>query len=273
MKIRLDQLLAERGMAESREKAQRLIRAGLVLVGAGERRIEKPGTKIDGDAPIRIKGEQCPYVSRGGFKLQRALERFGLLELGGALALDIGASTGGFTDCMLQHGAAKVWAVDTGRGQLHSRLEADPRVTLLENANARNLAPDWLQGERPAIAAIDVSFISLRLILPPLAGVLAPDGRVIALVKPQFEAGPADVGKGGVVRERAVHRRVLGEVLAFALEGGWALTDACPSPVKGPAGNIEFLYYLVRAGGGLPALDAKAAENAVEQALNEAYSE
>ena len=199
-RIRLDQLLVERGLAESRERAQRLIRAGLVIVG--EQRVDKPGTRVPDDAPLRLKGDWCPYVSRGGMKLAGALVRFGLTDLTGRVALDVGASTGGFTDCLLQHGAARVWAVDTGRGQLHERLRQDPRVRLREQANARELTPDWLDGERVDCIAVYVSFISLRLILPRLAAVLAPDGWVLALVKTQFEAGPQDVGRGGVVRDR-----------------------------------------------------------------------
>lgn len=268
-KIRLDQLVHERGLAESRERARRMILAGLVLVGPGRERIDKPGTKIPGDAELAIKGEVCPYVSRGGFKLERALERFGSQALDGIRALDIGASTGGFTDCLLQRGAAEVWTLDSGRGQLHQKLRDDPRVHDREQANARHLTPDWLGGNRVDLIVIDVSFISLRLILPPLPAVLSEGGRLIALVKPQFEAGREQVGKGGVVRERKVHREVLEKICDFALHEGWHITGLCPSPIKGPAGNIEFLIALER--GSTP--EGQKPENAIETALNEAYNE
>jgi 23S rRNA (cytidine1920-2'-O)/16S rRNA (cytidine1409-2'-O)-methyltransferase len=264
-KTRLDQLLVERGLAESRERAQRLIRAGLVVVG--EHRVDKPGARVDAVARLRLKGDACPYVSRGGVKLAGALDRFGMTRLDGVVALDVGASTGGFTDCMLRRGAARVWAVDTGRGQLHESLRRDPRVHAIENANARELAPGWLDGERVGLAVVDVSFISLRLVVPPLAAVLAPGGTVVALVKPQFEAGPADVGKGGVVRRREVHRRVLEEAVAFARAGGWAVLGLCPSPLMGPAGNVEFFLRLARA-----AEAPEPEEIAIEAALNEAYN-
>jgi 23S rRNA (cytidine1920-2'-O)/16S rRNA (cytidine1409-2'-O)-methyltransferase len=269
MKTRLDQLLVERGLAESRERAQRLIRAGVVLVN--EHLSDKPGVKIDAEAPIRIKGEVCPYVSRGGLKLEGALKAFGLEELPGIKGLDVGASTGGFTDCLLQRGAAHVWAVDTGRGQLHMKLRQDPRVTLREQANARFLTPDWVDGEAVDLIVIDVSFISLRLVLPPLAGLLAPGGSVVALVKPQFEAGPADVGAGGVVRERRVHRRVLEEMVAFVRENGWRVLGLCISPLPGPAGNREFFLWLDRAGA-RQELSPEQIQIAIERVLDEAYN-
>jgi 23S rRNA (cytidine1920-2'-O)/16S rRNA (cytidine1409-2'-O)-methyltransferase len=231
MKVRLDQLLVDRGLAESRERAQRLIRAGMVLVS--EQLTDKPGTKVDEGALLRIKGEVCPYVSRGGLKLAGALDELGLTDLHGIRAMDVGASTGGFTDCLLQRGAVHVWAVDTGRGQLHMKLRQDPRVTLREQANARFLTPDWVDGEAMDLIVIDVSFISLRLVLPPLAAVLAPRGMVVALVKPQFEAGPHDVGEGGVVRERPVHRRVLEEMTAFVRAEGWRILGLCLSSLPG----------------------------------------
>lgn len=269
MKIRLDQLLVDRGLAESRERAQGLIRAGLVVVG--EHRVDKPGQRVEETAEVRLKGELCPYVSRGGLKLAGALERFGLTELAGVEALDIGASTGGFTDCLLQHGAGHVWAVDTGRGQLHMKLRQDPRVTLREQANARFLAPEWVGGRPVGLVVIDVSFISLRLILPPLAPILPPGGTVVALVKPQFEAGPHDVGRGGVVRERKVHRRVLEEMVNFVLAGGWQVLGVYLSPLPGPAGNREFFLWLgreeARAG-----LGREEIQIAVESALDEVYN-
>jgi len=226
------------------------------------------------EAPVRIKGELCPYVSRGGLKLAGALERFGLTELAGRCALDVGASTGGFTDCLLRHGARRVWAIDTGRGQLHTSLRQDPRVTLREQANARHLTPDWLDGQTVDLIVIDVSFISLRLILPLLTEVLAAGGTVVALVKPQFEAGRREVGKGGVVRERGVHRRVLTEVARFALESGWRVLGLCPSPLLGPAGNREFFLHLAarRDLGAPPGLAEAALEIAIERTLDEAYN-
>ena len=238
MKIRLDQLLVDRGLVESRERAQGLIRAGLVVVG--EQRVDKPGHRVAEDSPVRLKGEFCPYVSRGGLKLTGAIEQFGLTDLAGLKALDVGASTGGFTDCLLQHGVVHVWAVDTGRGQLHMKLRQDPRVTLREQANARYLVPDWVDHEAMDLVVIDASFISLRLILPPLKAVLAAGGSILALVKPQFEAGPQDVGAGGVVRERGVHQRVLDGMIRFALADGWNVFGLCISPLPGPAGNREF---------------------------------
>ncbi len=242
MKIRLDQLLVESGLAESRERAQRLIRAGLVLVD--EQRIDKPGRNVDRGARIRLKGEVCPYVSRGGLKLGAALKKFGLTDLSGHRALDVGASTGGFTDCLLRHGAAHVWSIDTGRGQFHAGLRSDPRITLRERANARYLTPDWVDGQRIDLVAVDVSFISLQLILPPVMTVLAGEGTALALIKPQFEAGPEDVGRGGVVRDRAVHRRVLDEMIGFCHRREWQVSGLMPSPLPGPAGNLEFFLRL-----------------------------
>lgn len=264
MKIRVDQALVERGLAESRERAQALVRAGLVVVG--DHRVDKPGHRIDADAEIRLKGEVCPYVSRGGLKLEGALERFGLTELGGAVGLDVGASTGGFSDCLLQHGASKVWAVDTGRGQLHEKLRQDGRVSLREQANARELDLSWVGGRPVDVVAIDVSFISLRLILPPLAGVVAAGGWVLALVKPQFEAGREQVGSGGVVRDPKVHRRVLREMAEFARGGGWRLLGIYRAEPPGPAGNREFFFWMDR-GSGRPELGPEAIEMAIENAL------
>ena len=269
MKIRLDQLVVERGLAPSRERAQRLIRAGMVLVD--EHCHDKPGRQIDPQASIRLKGEICPYVSRGGLKLAAALERFGMIDLNGRLALDIGASTGGFTDCLLQRGAAHVWAVDTGRGQIHTRLRADPRVTLRERANARFLKFEWVDDRPIDLIAIDVSFISLRLILPPVENILTPGGSVLALVKPQFEAGPQEVGRGGVVRRRPVHRQVLEQVIDFCRQRDWQIHGLIPSPLIGPAGNLEFFLRLARAAHP-PGLSSSQTDIAIEQALDEAYN-
>jgi 23S rRNA (cytidine1920-2'-O)/16S rRNA (cytidine1409-2'-O)-methyltransferase len=269
VKVRLDQLLVERGLAPTRQQAQRLIRAGLVV--AGDHLADKPGRPFDPAIPLRLKAGACPYVSRGGLKLQGALRRFLLTDLSGLTTLDIGASTGGFTDCLLAHGARRVWAVDTGRGKLDPRLASDPRVRLRERANARHLTPDWIDGERVNLITIDVSFISLRLVLPPLPAILAPQGSVLALVKPQFEAGRDQVGKGGVVRGRDKHHRVLTNLTAFARDEGWRLLGLCPSHPPGPAGNREFFLWLDRTGT-RPALDRAAAEFAIEQVLNEIYN-
>lgn len=276
MKVRLDQRLVNDGLAASREQAQRVIRVGSVFVD-GQRR-DKPGCLIATAAAVVVRGEACPYVSRGGLKLEGALARFGLSDLGGAGALDVGSSTGGFTDCLLRHGAGHVWAIDVGRGQLHERLRRDPRVSWREGLNARHLALDWL-GEVPAqIVSIDVSFISLRLILPRAAAVLAPGGRVVALVKPQFEADRRAVRRGGVIRDRATHRRVLESMVEYVLSAGWRVEGVCPSPVAGPAGNREFFLLLSRGDEGAdksdrPAMAGAAIQIAIERALDEIYNQ
>lgn len=238
-KQRLDLLLVERGLVESRNRAQQLIRAGQVLVD--QRVIDKPGMAVPSDADIRVR-ETLPYVSRGGLKLEAALDTFGI-DVTGMVIADVGASTGGFTDCLLQRGAKRVYAIDVGYGQLAWRLRQDERVVVMERTNARYLRrlPEPID-----LVTIDVSFISLRLILPNAVRWLAPEGQIIALIKPQFEAGPEDVGKGGVVRDPRVHRRVLCDVLGFAQGHGVALRGLMPSPVTGPAGNVEFLAWLSR---------------------------
>ena len=241
-KIRLDRLLVERGLAESREKAQRLILAGSVLVD------DRPGVKaghlVADDAQVRLR-DQERFVSRGGLKLEEAFRVFGPqgFDASGKRCVDVGASTGGFTDCLLQHGAASVVALDVGHGQLHPRIAADPRVDARDGVNCRHLSAADVQP--PAeVAVTDVSFISLKLILPGIDAVLAPGGETVALIKPQFEAGREDVGRGGVVRDEAVRERVVREVREFA-EGtlGWQFLGSCPSPIKGPAGNVEFLAW------------------------------
>ena len=234
MKVRADVLLHQRGLAESRAKAQALILAGSVV--AGEHRVEKPGQLLDEKVELRLK-EQLKYVSRGGLKLEHALDRF-QLPVTGRVCVDLGASTGGFTDVLLQRGASKVYAVDVGRGQLHEKLRADPRVIMQERVNARELRLP----EPCAAAVADLSFISLRLVLPALAAALRPaDAWACVLVKPQFEAGRAEVGKGGVVRDPLVHERVVREI-AEALERlEFEIVGSVPSPVLGPAGNREFL--------------------------------
>ncbi|MDY7078557.1 MAG: TlyA family RNA methyltransferase [Chloroflexota bacterium] len=242
IKKRLDVLLVERGLAESRAQAQRLIRAGLVRV-AGQVS-DKPGTQVMTDTKITLQATPR-FVSRGGEKLEAALARFGL-DVTGMVAADVGASTGGFTDCLLQHGASRVYAIDVGYGQLAWRLRNDPRVVVMERTNARYLES---LPEMVSLITADASFISLELILPAAVGWLAPTsvggsgGKVIALIKPQFEAGRREVGKGGVVRDRRVHRSVLERVLGIAAELGLGLRGLMPSPLRGPAGNVEFLGW------------------------------
>jgi 23S rRNA (cytidine1920-2'-O)/16S rRNA (cytidine1409-2'-O)-methyltransferase len=233
-KKRLDVLLTERGLTESRNKAQRLIRAGEVRVGG--QLVDKPSTQIAEDAEITLDAKP-PFVSRGGRKLEAALKHFGI-DVTEAVAADVGASTGGFTDCLLQRGARRVYAIDSGYGQLHWDLRNDPRVVVMERTNARYLErlPEPID-----LATVDVSFISLALILPKAVGWLRQGGEVVALIKPQFEAGPQDVEKGGVVRDAEVHRRVLKEVLTVAAELDLGLRGLMPSPLRGPAGNVEFL--------------------------------
>jgi len=235
---RADLLVQLRGLAESRSKAQALILAGEVV--AGDHRVDKPGQLLDEAVELRLKsGEALKYVSRGGAKLEHALERFGL-DPKGLVCCDLGASTGGFTDVLLQRGALRVHAVDVGYGQLHPRLRGDPRVVVHERVNARSLSPPML-GEKCGAAVADLSFISLRLVLPALASVLEPRAWCAALVKPQFEAGRDEVGKGGVVRDPEVHERVVEDVQG-ALRGlGFAVLGVTPSPLLGPAGNREFL--------------------------------
>jgi 23S rRNA (cytidine1920-2'-O)/16S rRNA (cytidine1409-2'-O)-methyltransferase len=242
MKVRLDTLLVRRGLVESREKAQALIMAGQVDLDG--RAAAKAGTMIDEDADLRVIGPDHPWVSRGGLKLAHALETFAI-DVTGRLALDVGASTGGFTDVLLTRGARHVIAVDVGHGQLHWKLRTDPRVTVIEGLNARHLTRDALPdlGDGATIVTIDVSFISLGLILPPLVDVTTPDVDVVALVKPQFEAGRRDAPKG-VVRDAAVHARVIEEVTAKAAAIGWSRLAVTPSPIVGAKGNQEFLMHL-----------------------------
>jgi len=241
---RLDQALVERGLCDSREHAKRAVLAGLVRVNAQSAR--KPSDSIQpGDTLTLAAGEK--YVSRGGHKLEHALKQF-QLEVTGRVALDLGASTGGFTDCLLQHGAAKVFAVDVGRGQLAWKLRQDPRVVVMEKTNARRLAADrFPRPFAPAdLAVIDCSFISLRQILPAAVPLLKSDGRIVALVKPQFEAGKAEADKGrGVIRDSAVHERVLKELQKFVAEqSGLCWRNVVESPLLGPAGNKEFLVLI-----------------------------
>lgn len=236
-RTRLDRLLVARGLAPTREKAQALILSGAVSVNG--RRADKAGTPVEESAELAVAGPPHPYVSRGGVKLEAALDAFGLDPTGQA-GLDVGASTGGFTDCLLQRGAAKVYAVDVGYGQLDARLRADPRVVLREKVNARFLSRAHVP-EPVALAAIDVSFISTRLVLPAVVPLVASGGAIVVLVKPQFEAGRAEVGKGGIVRSEEVRRRVVFEIAAFGRGLGLAPLGSFPSPIRGARGNEEFL--------------------------------
>jgi len=236
-KLRLDQVLVDRGLAESREKARALVLAGAVLVNG--QKAAKPGHAIPAGAAIHVT-QRPPYVSRGGFKLAAALDAFHL-DVAGAVCLDVGASTGGFTDCLLQRGAARVYAVDVGHNQLDWRIRTDPRVVVREGVNARYLQPTDLP-EPVDLAVCDVSFISVTLILPVIPPLLAPQGKMIVLVKPQFEAGKSDVGKGGIVRDPLVHRAVCARVRAAVEQLGFQ-TDHIESPILGAEGNREFLLY------------------------------
>jgi len=243
-KERLDRLLVDRGLAKSRERAQALVLAGRVRVDG--RPAAKPGVSIPLDAAIEVIAPDHPYVGRGGLKLEGALERLGV-DPGGRVALDIGASTGGFTDCLLRRGAASVVALDVGAGQLDWGLRNDPRVTVREGVNARLLAPADLPGPFDLVV-IDVSFISLRLILPVVPPRLSPQGDVLALVKPQFEVGRDDVGRGGIVRDPRLHRAALESVAAAARAAGLGVAGGCPSPITGAEGNREFFLHLVTGG-------------------------
>jgi 23S rRNA (cytidine1920-2'-O)/16S rRNA (cytidine1409-2'-O)-methyltransferase len=237
---RLDVLLVERGLAESREKAQRLILAGEVLVEDAP--ATKPGHTVPVECALRVRQPER-FVGRGGFKLEAAFVHWPGLAAAGKICMDVGASTGGFTDCLLQRGAARVYAVDVGRSQLHPRLAADPRVVVRDGCNARNLQPDDLP-EPVDLAVTDVSFISLRLVLPAINRLLRAGGEVVALIKPQFEAGRSEVGGGGVVRDPEIRRQVVERIRDFgAQELGWHWVGFCESPIQGPAGNVEFLSY------------------------------
>lgn len=238
-KTRIDSYLHERGLAPSREKAKTLVMAGDVFIDG--QRCAKPSQTVSADQTVTVRQKQ-EFVSRGGKKLKKALDCFDI-DLKGAVTIDVGASTGGFTDCMLQRGAGHVYAVDVGHGQLAWTLRQDSRVTVMERQNARYLSPDMFERDI-SFASIDVSFISLKLILPPLKAVLTPPYTIAALIKPQFEAGRSKVGKKGVVRDPAVHIDVISSVLDFALECGFAVCGLTHSPIKGPEGNIEYLLCL-----------------------------
>lgn len=240
MKERLDILLVKKGLAPSREKAKTMIMEGNVFVD--NNREDKAGSSFDENAKIEIKGNTLKYVSRGGLKLEKAMTHFGI-TLDGKVCMDIGASTGGFTDCMLQNGASKVYAVDVGYGQFAWKLRQDERVVCMEKTNIRYVTPEDI-ADRLDFASVDVSFISITKVLGPARALLQDDGEMVCLIKPQFEAGREKVGKKGVVRDKAVHEEVIHKVIDFALETGFSILNLEYSPIKGPEGNIEYLVYI-----------------------------
>ncbi len=240
-KIRIDQLLVERGLAESRTRAQALVMAGQVMLG--DKKADKPGLQVAEDAEISVKGQDHPWVSRGGIKLAHALEQFGI-DVTGMVAIDVGSSTGGFTDVLLSKGAAKVYAVDSGTNQLAWKLRQDPRVVVHEQTSARILTAEHIP-EPADLIVCDASFISLAKVLERPMSFAKPGAQMIALIKPQFEAGRGEVGKGGVVRDAAIHTRVCDEVSAWLEESGWSVKGLTESPITGPKGNVEFLIWAV----------------------------
>jgi len=245
-KERLDVLLVKKGFFESREKARSAIMEGIVFVD--NEKEEKPGARFSEDSEILIRGNANPYVSRGGLKLEKAIKVFNM-DLRGKIAIDIGASTGGFTDCMLKNGVVKVFAIDVGYGQLAWTLRNDERVVCMERTNIRYVKPEDI-GVLADFASIDVSFISLKKVLPAAKDLLKDDGEIICLIKPQFEAGKEKVGKKGVVRDISTHREVIGEIVTFALDNGFKVKGLSYSPIKGPEGNIEYLLYISKADNG-----------------------
>lgn len=243
-KKRLDVLLTEQGIAPSREKAKAMIMGGCVYVDGVKE--DKPGSSFPADVSVEYRGSRLKYVSRGGLKLEKAMEVFGI-ELEGLICMDIGASTGGFTDCMLQNGAGKVYAIDVGYGQLAWSLRTDPRVVCMEKTNFRYLTRGNIE-DRPDFASVDVSFISLSKILPAAADILSDEAQMVCLIKPQFEAGRELVGKKGVVRDRSVHMDVIEACLGYAADNGFRILGLTYSPVKGPEGNIEYLMHIGKTG-------------------------
>lgn len=238
-KVRLDHLLVERGLFQSREQAKRSIMAGLVY--SDGQKLDKAGTFVNRDLPIQVKGKDCPFVSRGGLKLQKAVECFPL-DFTDKVVVDVGASTGGFTDCALQNGAKLVFAVDVGYGQLAWSLRSNPKVINMERTNFRNVEKEMFNPQ-PEIAVIDASFISLKLLLPKVKEVLVPGGIIVALIKPQFEAGREKVGKKGVVRDFEVHKEVIRNIVDFCTSCGIGILDLNFSPITGPEGNVEYLLF------------------------------
>ena len=253
MKERLDVLLVKRNLAESREKAKAIIMSGNVFV-EGQRE-DKAGSTFSDEVQIEIKGHTLPYVSRGGLKLEKAMNNFEL-NLKDTVCTDVGSSTGGFTDCMLQNGARKVFAIDVGRGQLAWKLRQDERVVSMEKTNIRYVTPEDL-GEPIDFSSIDVSFISLTKVLLPIRNYLKPDGEIVALIKPQFEAGREKVGKKGVVREKSTHHEVIEQVISYAVSIGFQVVELEYSPIKGPEGNIEYLVHLKKTEEPVDIMDVK----------------
>lgn len=261
MKKRADIILFEKGLVDSREKAKRIIMEGSVFIGT--QRIDKPGEKLDENVEIYIKDNPIKYVSRGGLKLEKAIELFNL-DLNNKVSMDIGASTGGFTHCMLMNGANKVFAIDVGYGQLDWNLRNDPRVIVMERTNIRNVTLEDI-GEIIDFISIDVSFISLKLVLPVVKSLLRDKGEVIALVKPQFEAGREKVGKKGIVRDENTHIQVLEDIINFSKELGFGIKGLTYSPITGATGNIEFLMYLINNG------NEKLVDNFIFEKVREAH--
>ncbi|MBQ9679057.1 MAG: TlyA family RNA methyltransferase [Ruminococcus sp.] len=264
MKKRLDVLLVEKGFFESREKAKAVIMSGCVYVN--NQKADKAGASFDENAAVEVRDNRMRYVSRGGYKLEKAMEVFPI-TLSGRITMDIGASTGGFTDCMLQNGAEKVYAVDVGYGQLAWKLRNDERVVNLERTNMRYVTHEQVP-EDIAFFSVDVAFISLKLILPAARGVCADNAQAVCLIKPQFEAGRENVGKNGVVRDKKVHAAVVEEIVSFCLENGFSVLGLDYSPIKGPQGNIEYLLYIQRSDSPENRLDVTPAE-VVESSHNE----
>ena len=264
MKERLDVLLVKRNLADSREKAKAIIMSGNVFV-EGQRE-DKAGTTFPEEVNIEVRGHVLPYVSRGGLKLEKAMKEF-YVTVDGKVCTDVGSSTGGFTDCMLQNGAKKVFAIDVGRGQLDWKLRQDPRVVCMEKTNIRYVTPEDL-GEPVDFSSIDVSFISLTKVLGAIRAYLTDDGEIVALIKPQFEAGREKVGKKGVVRKKSTHHEVIEKVTEFAVSIGFSVLEITFSPIKGPEGNIEYLVHLKKC----PEEEAKIETKELDQVVDEAFA-
>lgn len=264
-KERLDVLLVEKGFFQSREKARGAIMAGVVYVNNSKE--DKPGTKFGSDISIAVRENVMPYVSRGGLKLEKAMKEFGV-QLEGKTAMDIGASTGGFTDCMLKNGAVKVFAVDVGYGQLAWELRNDPRVVCMERTNIRYVKPEDI-GVSLDFASIDVSFISLKKVLPVAKELTGENGEIVCLIKPQFEAGREKVGKHGVVREPETHKEVIEAITSFSMDQGLCIKGLSFSPIKGPEGNIEYLLYLSKSG---QQMNLDAVKTQIEKIVAESHS-
>ena len=265
VKKRLDVLLTEQGYAESRSKAQAIIMSGLVYVDG--QKADKPGISYEESVSLEVRGAACPYVSRGGLKLEKALRDFGV-KPEGFVCSDSGASTGGFTDCLLQQGASKVFAIDVGYGQLDWKIRSDPRVVVMERTNIRYVTQEQL-GEPLDLSVVDVSFISLKIVLPAIKALLKPTGQVLCLIKPQFEAGKEKVGKKGVVRDPAVPKVVLEHYLEHAREAGFGVLGLTYSPIRGPEGNIEYLGFLQKGAETTAAFDLDALVEESHQTLKE----